>query len=245
MRNLERLFKSVVNHIKQKDFVAAVKELEPHMSTRDVFASRARYLLFTHKDSPYFSADNARAELDFMHSATDTWGMAEKGRCLMYGEFYDPNPQAAEDLFMNVIEISPKAKYFMATLHDEKMHTDESGASYGIENTALNYYEDLMDVESPYQNRASLSYCRIVMKGKLSEDVRVKVFSILMRLVESGQRDAQEMLNELLIDSLRESVLLKFADKLAPEDMMGRVEFEQKHRQSLSLLESLHTILVD
>ena len=54
MRNLERLFKSVVNHIKQKDFVAAVKELEPHMSTRDVFSSRARYFLITHKDTPKF-----------------------------------------------------------------------------------------------------------------------------------------------------------------------------------------------
>jgi hypothetical protein len=233
------VFQDVVVDVRKKHFDSAYRRIEGFGSIKNPYLSRARYLVHSNKHSPYYDDDASRENLDMLDSASDPWGQAEKGRCLILGDFYDADTALAEDILIKAGD-DPKAMYYIAYINDMEMHVDGGGEKFGDKQHALELYRQVMDKGGQYKNLAALAFCRIMIKsGDMSLEHKSKVFSVLVGLSNQTGSEADKLLAKFMLLELGDLFSSIYSESNAPNTMVEKIEFESEHRDAVSSLESL------
>jgi hypothetical protein len=233
------LFKEVIADIRKKDFDSAYRRLDAFNSNKNPYLYRARYLVHSNKHSPYYDDSASRENLDMLDAASDSWGQAEKGRCLILGDFYDADTALAEDILTKAGD-DPKALYYIAYINDMEMHKDDSGEKFGDKQHALELYQQVMNKVGPYKNLAALAFCRIMIEsGDMSIEHKSNVFSVLAALSNNTGSEADKLLAKFMLLELGDLFSSIYSESNAPSTMVEKIEFESEHRDAVSSLESL------
>lgn len=244
------IFSQVGKEIQLKNYDKAY-DLLRNTVENDVYIQRARYLLHCDKNSPYYDESKAKSNLDKLDGFSDSWGKAEKGRCLLFGELYPKNTVKAEDLFTSLLKKEPKAAYFTAYLNEKKLHKDEAGLSFGSEEYALKLYAELSAFKNSYREHAKIACCRLQLKKDfLSISERASIYGILSEQLESKTRghihsEATKLMSEFLLDELSSVVEITYDEKKAPTQVLEKISFQDNFRSSQSSILSLKKRLID
>jgi hypothetical protein len=239
----QSLFQSVAKHVANRKYDSALEQLKGLSSVRDVYVLRAFYLVYSDENSPAFNKESARGALDFLDAANDSWGMAEKGRCLYVGLFYVRDVSTAEDTLVRASKKEAKAEFYIAQIHDLGAHEVDGESVRDVE-YAMGLYLKLMKGSSPYKHRSAIAYCRLLQgKGELNPADKRQVFEILLTYFDktSHDRNSQqvaEMLFSFLNNEMRDLVIWSFSGRM-PSGMSEKIDFETSRSLSLSSLDTL------
>jgi hypothetical protein len=243
MSRYEVVFENVVVDVRKKNFDSAYRRIEGFKSVKNAYLYRARYLVHSNKHSPYYDDAASRDNLDMLDSASDPWGQAEKGRCLMLGDFYDVDTKLAEDTLTKAGD-DPKALYYIAYINDMEMHRDETGEKFGDKQHALELYQKVMNQGGQYKNLAALAFCQMMIKlGDMSTEQKSKVFSVLVRLSNQTGSDADKLLTKFMLLELGDLFSYIYSESNAPSTMVEKIEFESEYRDAASSLNSLSVFI--
>jgi hypothetical protein len=244
----KRVFHEVLKKVTHSDFSGANELLKGFHEVRDTYIKRALYLVSSDERSPVFSEKVSRDCLDFLDNASDSWGWAEKGRCLLLGRFYERSSHQAEDILTKAIDKEPKAKYYIATIHDLAEHIFDGQKVRDVK-YATKLYKDLMSMECSYKEKAALAYCRIAMEDPDSNVNPSEVFTILSNYLPLSEKsvvnqEAYDLMVNFILEHISNIVKIGFSESVLPSGMAEKIEFEGKHRQALSCIDNLRKSLV-
>ena len=240
----ESIFNGVVAAIQSADFSKAIKIVSPQKDSKDPNILRALYLIYGGKGSPYFDSKLAARQLDELDSQLDSWGAAEKGRCLLYGELYEKDTFAAEDTFTKIITKSVKAKFYLAKIYSEGLNVIDGNKVFDLEEAAA-LYLDVSKSDSSYNSRSLLEYCKIEMaRADLSTEGKVDIFGKLSTLLDSNKKIAIDSYTSFLINELGKVIGISFNDANSPDSMHEQIIFEKEHRKCISSVNDLASCLI-
>jgi hypothetical protein len=239
----QSLFQSVAKHVVNRKYDSAIEQLKGLSGVRDIYVLRAFYLVYSDENSPAFNKVSAKNALDFLDGANDSWGMAEKGRCLYIGLFYTRNVAAAEDVLVRASKKEAKAEFYIAQIHDLGAHEVDGERIRDVE-YATGLYLKLMNGNSPYKHKSAIAYCRLLQeKEELNTADKRQVFEILLTYFDKASHDRNsqqvaEMLFSFLNNEMRNLVLWSFSGRM-PSGMSEKIDFETSRSLSLSSLDTL------
>lgn len=237
------VFQEVASDVKKGQFDSAFKRVKDFNAIKNPYLYRARYLVHSNKHSPYYDERISKECLEMLDSTSDVWGQAEKGRCLMLGDFFDQDTRLAEDALTKAGDDS-KALYYIAYINDMEMHIDESGEKFGDKAHALDLYQKVIAKGGAYKDLASLAFCKIMIsKGDLPLSGKVKVFSALVDLASKSIDDSEKLLARFMLLELADIFSSVYSESKSPSTMLEKIEFESENRDVISALESLNKVI--
>jgi hypothetical protein len=179
-----KVYDIILPLVRQGQFKSAYEKLSTVMSKQTVDVERSKYIVFSNKNSPYFSSEKAEECLVKLASMDDSWAIAERGRCYLFGILGKQDSYKAEDLFINVEGREPMADYYRAMIHMQGLHKNESGEPVFDLKESINILKKLIAKNTPFKNKAMLSYCDVQIKlGRMNPQEKSEVFNILSGLV--------------------------------------------------------------
>ena len=183
----DTVYEKVLPLIRQGQYKQAHDLIVPVMTKQTIDVERSKYLVFGNKNSPYFSETKAEECLGKLASMDDSWAVAERGRCFLFGILGTQDSYKAEDLFVSVEGREPMADYYRAMIHMQGFHKNEAKESVYDLNEAKKILKNLIGKKTPFKSKAMLSFCDVEIKlGRMSPAEKVEVFKILSELVSSS-----------------------------------------------------------
>ncbi len=237
----KNLYAEVLKNVSGKRYDVAKSKLDGMDKVKDQLLSRSYYLVYGTPSSPFFDPSIAKDHLNFLESSSDSWGLAEKGRCLLFGELWEKDTHKAEDILIKAMKKEPKAMFYIAYIHANGIHLDDSDDPVYDIAEATRLYKQISGGESRYRDKACLEYCKLSMAGdgSVSIEVRAEVFALLLGLTKTGNPDALRVMSSFLVSETSIAVDEKFSSSNVPASMPGRIAFESSHRQCLSSIKTL------
>ncbi len=182
-----KVYDVILPLVRQGQFKSAYEKLAPVMSKQTIDVERSKYIILSNKNSPYFSGEKSEECLVRLASMDDTWAIAERGRCYLFGILGNQDSYKAEDLFINVEGREPMADYYRAMIHMQGLHKTDNGESVYDLKESINILKGLISKQTPFKNKAMLCYCDVQIKlGRMTPDEKSEVFKILSGLVSEN-----------------------------------------------------------
>lgn len=227
--------------IKEKKFKLASTLLSKYSDSKDPNIIRAKYLLFSSSESSSYNEAKSKDCLDKLFAQSDTWGLTEKGRCLMYGELWVKDTYQAEDLLMRALQDDDGAKYYVAKIHGDGMHQDAGESVFDIQQ-ALQLHKEVTKGNSYFVDFSKFEYAKLVMKeSDPSMEDKLTAFEFLLDLNERKGRSKalQREYSLFLLDRLSEVFNLIFSREQQKGSMEEMLEVDTKRKHCLSALDLL------